>query len=524
MSTTKRRWPLFLLLTLLGLVVVAMIPWFGSVRTAGYYSAKQGKAPYHFPKGFLWGTATAAQQVEHQQNSDWTAFERSVFKNKLFGYISPGVAKPGHIHNLNKVSDTVRKKKTDYDQRFRSDLAMAAKMGHNAYRFSISWSRLFPKEGMKEPDPKGVAFYKDVLATLRKLKMKPSATLFHFSSPAWLWKVKDGKKGWERKDALVHFERFVKAVAKVFVGEVDHWCTLNEPVVYIFQGYLEGIFPPNERRGAPIKIAPVMSQLLKAHALAYRILHEEAKKQKKKIVVGIAKHTRWFEPLRNIAPLDRITAKLVAQNFLYDFLDAIKTGTFSLTGTSYKETIKGLKGTQEYVGINYYGKLYIRSNLFKPGAFKVMNSDPADKKALVNNLGWTLHPKGFYLTLTSMHKRYKKPIYILENGLADARHDDKLRQHFLVAHLKELWNAIKFGGVDIRGYFHWTLTDNFEWAEGFGARFGLIQIDYKTFARKPRKSASLYSDIIRKNAITAAQWKAFKPKSSAGLKQELLKK
>ena len=171
---------------------------------------------------------------------------------------------------------------------------------------------------------------------LEKNHLTPAVTLFHFATPNWLWEVKNGKRGWERDDALLHFERFVRVVTKNFGGRARLWCTLNEPMVYVYSGYLDGTFPPFERRGGPEHVISLIEQLLRAHALAYAILKEDAQKRNILIEVGFAHHTRAFEPLRPWHPLDRVVARIIEQAFIWDFSDAVSSGVLTVTNTSYR--------------------------------------------------------------------------------------------------------------------------------------------------------------------------------------------
>jgi beta-glucosidase len=513
MGTSLRR---KLILSALGLSAVLFpaltIPWFGARRLPGTRSYTNLPAPYLFPPGFLWGTATAAYQIETTQDDDWAAFERDVVAHHRVEHRAPGQAQPGHIHKLTDFSEEVRLKKTDFDARIESDLAMAAAMKHSSYRFSISWSRLFPRQEMTEPDPAGIAYYQRIFAALDQHRLKPAVTLFHFVSPTWFWQEQGGKRGWERADALIHFERFVAAVVKHFGGRAELWCTLNEPMVYVYAGYLDGTFPPLEKRSGPPALVPVLSQLLRAHALAYRLLKEDAARRGKSVQVGIAQHVRAFQPLRNHHPLDRLTAQIIDQAFVWDFLDALHSGQLRSKVMNVDVSIPGLAGTQDYVGLNYYGRFYVKSNLLRPTKFEVLMHDPnnvAEDKP--NELGWASYPEGFRLALTKAHQRYHLPLYVLENGTADSKFEDSDRQRLLVEHLREMYLAQQ-QGVDIRGYFHWSLFDNFEWAEGFTARFGLTHIDYQNhFHRTPRPSAALYTRIIENNGLDAALLSQYGP-------------
>ena len=194
-----------------------------------------------------------------------------------------------------------------------------------------------------------------------------------------------------------------------------------------------------------------------------------------------------------------------------DVLDAIESGTYAMTDTDFKQDIPALAGTQDYIGINYYGRFFVEVNLGDIGRPIIHPSDPSDPEETRSDLGWAIHPKGFGDILIEAHQRYKKPIQILENGLADAAADDHLRQTFLVTHLRELWRVMNEHGVPIDGWFYWSHLDNFEWAEGFGPRFGLFAVDYdRDFTRTPRPSAKLYQRIIEEG-VTADMWAKYGP-------------
>lgn len=467
----------------------------GKSRSQLRISKASVDAPITFPRGFLWGTATAAEQLEPTEASDWAELMRQSYA---------GEGKPvanAAIHDLYKYPPEVIRQKTAHAQKFAEDVALMKAMGANAYRFSIAWDRLFPREEMEVPDTNAVAFYDKLFAELKKNNIEPLVTLFHFSSPAWFFREKDGKRGWERSDALQHFTKFVRFVVQRWGKNVKVWCTLNEPMVYIYSGYMQGIFPPLEKRPDEKSVAPVVESLLKAHAEAYRIIHAA----NPTAMVGIAQHAREFAPYRNYAILDRIIASKVDQAFIWDFMDAVQTGVLKVTNTNIERPIENLKGTQDYFGLNYYGRFYIKSNIFAPTKFEVKNHDESDPKEIKNDLGWADYPLGMKNIVLKAKERYNLPIYILESGTADKNHDDKLRQRLLVAHIAELAAAIS-EGADVRGYFHWSLIDNFEWAEGFEPRFGLVEIDYlNKFARKKRKSYDLYREIIQ-NGISPQRY------------------
>lgn len=483
----------------------------GNERTALWTTPSDDEPPFLFPSGFHWGSAVAAQHVEHNQPSDWTAFEQRVARENL-SRGKPGTAEPGHIRNWTAWPEDIRTKKTDFDRQYASDFALLREMGHNSFRFSFDWARIFP-EPSNTPDAAGIEFYHAVLKSMQENGLTPFGTLFHFATPQWFWEVKDGKRGWERSDAMEHWGRFVGVIAREFGGQVQDWCTLNEPFVYLFNGYIEGIFPPLERRSGLPEIIEPMVALLKAHALAYDILHEDARRRGQQTMVGITKHTRAFEPLHNWSLPDRHLAALTEATFLWAFLDAIHTGILNIPAIFFSRHVPGLRGKQDYVGINYYGRFYVQFNLLNPASPTIHMHDPGDRSEVKSDLEWAIYPHGFYHVLTEAARRYRKPIFVLENGIADGEANDRRRQQFLVTHLYEMWLAMRRGDADIRGYMHWSTMDNFEWAEGFEPKFGLIEIDYRNdFARKPRPSAALYSQIISGNGISAENWNRYRHK------------
>ena len=464
-----------------------------------------GEGPFAFPPGFMWGGASADHQVEHAQPDDWTAFELRARADKKQQRKPDGHAVPGHIWQIADVDIDWIDKKADFDRHIDEDFARARAFGHNAYRFSIGWTRLFPTEQQTEPSPEGLAFYDRVFDALDKHGLQASVTLFHFALPQWLASERDGKHGVERADAISHFERFVAAVVARWGHRATHWCTINEPMVYTYLGYMDGLFPPNEQRGSPAAMFPVVSQLLKMHAAGWRIIkgrHPEAQ-------VGIAQHVRTFMAYRNAWLLDRATAAMIDKAFVLDFLDAIETGVFRPSMSNVIEEIPGLKGTQDYVGVNFYGRYYIKTGLI-PGRYEVLLHDPQEPGEDVTDLGWASDEVSFAHELLRLSQRYKKPIWILENGLAADEDGDGRRQRFIVRHVQAMWHAVA-RGADVRGYFYWSFSDNFEWAEGFEPRFGLFRVDYGgTFDRAPRPGAEVLKRIAEGNALPKDLWAAFR--------------
>lgn len=501
-----------IIITIVSIVALLVALFFlpiGGNRRKNLYTSNDAIQDLNFKKDFLWGTATAAQQVEQLQPSDWSAFVRKTVNEKKHAAQDSGDPHPGHILGLDRYSQDVIEKNSNFDEFMQQDLKAAANMGHNSYRFSFSFSRIFPEAGGK-PDKKGIDFYHKILDECEKNNLKPSATIFHFSTPEWFWQSVEGHKGWERPDALEHFGRFIDLLVKEYLPRIDHWCTLNEPMVYLYNGYLTGLFPPNEMRGDVKNVTSVVEALLRAHMIAYDKLHAAAQKLNKQIEVGYTKHTRAFEAYRNWSFFDRLVAKKVEQAFIFDFMDAIDTGIMKISNTKVHKEIPGLKGKTDYVGINYYGRFYVKAPFSNPAKFTILSYDPDDKNEKINNLRWALYPVGFREIINKAVKRYGKPIYILENGTADDSDDDRIRQELLITHLRELALAQK-DGADIRGYYHWSLVDNFEWAEGFDARFGLIKVDYEDgFKRTRRPSADIFKKIIEQGLSSTDYLEAVK--------------
>ena len=476
--------------------------WIRTRRTKAYETPVTQPPPYLLPDGFLWGAGTSDHQIEHAQPDDWTDFERRTMA--LTGQPQQGRNKKcPAIHNFHYYPEDVRIRKTNFDEFFEQDIEMIARMKHNAYRFSISWSRLFPREGMKTPDPQGLAYYRRIIEALKRRGIVAFVTLMHFATPAWLWRKENGKTGFGREDFLPCFEQYVRAVAEHYGGDVTHWCTLNEPVLHILGGYLDGSMPPHHVSQNLASLNQPIATMLEAHAAAYRILKEDARRRGKEAVVGLTQHVRVFEPYRNWSIYDRVLAMTFEKSLVWDFLDAIKTGTFRLAATGFTVDIPGLKGSMDYVGMNYYSKSYVKADCLRPWKFEVLLRDPDALDEIVSDVGWCLYPRGLGITLKKAHERYGLPVYVLENGIADAEEIDRTRQEFIIRHVMEIWHAIQHG-VDVRGYFYWSLLDNFEWGEGFKPRFGLARVEYLNgFRRTPRPSAKVYTNIIEANGVTS---------------------
>lgn len=429
--------------------------------------------PLHFPAGFLWGAATSAHQVEGgNTNNDWWRFEQR-----------PGVIRGGRGSG----------EACQHYARYDADFALAAADGHNAHRLSLEWSRLEPVQG--QHDPGAVAHYHEVLASLRRHGLTPVVTLHHFTNPLWLADA----GGWESRSAIDHFESFVRFCAREFGGEVDWWCTVNEPEVYAFRSYSEGVWPPAVRDDS--RALAVMANLLEAHGRVYHVLHAEdridADGDGHAARVGFAKHRVQLEPLRPWNPLDHLQAAIEDRVFNVAVESAPITGTIDLAipgARAVKRTPGDLKGTLDWYGLNYYTRWRVRS--LSPVPHVVKPGTP------VNDLGWEVWPGGLEEALIAAG-RYGRPVLITENGIADAH--DTIRPQALVGFVEAMHRAIA-AGVPVLGYLHWSLLDNFEWSEGYHGRFGLYAVDFDSSerTRTRRRSAELFAHIARANALTDA--------------------
>ncbi len=403
--------------------------------------AKHEHACLLFPPGFLWGASTSAYQVEGDNvNSDWWAWEQNLPEKRRSG------------------------QGANHYELYKLDFNLAKDLGHNAHRLSLEWSRIEPTEGVF--DLEVIDHYKNVLMALKERGLTVMLTLWHFTIPEWFAK----KGGFENASNLKYFERFVKRVVPELKGSVDLWITLNEPGVYAFEAYLVGAWPPQKKsKTTTIK---VYWNLAQAHKIAYKIIHDEVGKTAK---VGISNNVGTFQALHRHS---------LREDFAEYMLDNLNHIFYKLTGIR----------THDFFGLNYYFNQYVSFD--KAGIFPHLVDISTTKKA-VSDMGWEIYPQGIFDILMDFSD-YHKPIYITENGIASLNDDRRVR--FLIAYLQEIYHAIA-AGADVRGYFYWSLIDNFEWADGYTPRFGLIEIDYKTLERTIRPSAYVYEEIVRKNAL-----------------------
>ena len=430
-----------------------------------------------FPEGFLWGTATSAHQVEgNNSNNDWWAFEQR-----------PGAI--WHDQRSRLACDWWRNAERDFD--------LMAEMGHNTHRLSIEWSRIEPEEGAF--DPAAITRYREMLDGLRQRGIEPMVTLFHFSSPLWL--ARQG--GWRNPASVGHFRRFVRYVVEQLGDLATMWCTINEPNIYAAVGYLFGEHAPGEK-SLPLYFR-VLKHQLQAHAAAYRVIHAlDGQAQ-----VGLVKNVQIFDALE---PADRSAAwvaRLLDRGFNEITFQAVADGRLRFPVRLGLGTYGPLVDSLDFFGLNYYSRRRVNLQQRDGGYLGFLQPTPGAEVSDYGRNGTygEIYPEGMYRTLKRVAK-LGKPIYVTENGLPDA--DDDQRPRFLLTHLAQIQRAIA-EGVDVRGYYHWSFTDNFEWAQGWALRFGLVALDEQTQVRTPRPSARLYSEVIGANAITREMVERYAP-------------
>lgn len=436
-------------------------------------------ATYHFPRGFLWGTATSSHQVEGgNSNNNWYAWEQQ----------------PGRILNGHKAGLAC----DWWGGRWREDFDRAAESGQNAHRLSVEWSRIQPTP--ERWDESALDHYRQMLQGLQERGLTPMVTLHHFTDPLWL----SEQGGWERESVVELFARYSEKVVEALKGYVRHWVPINEPNVYAFSGYMSGEFPPG-RRNQDVGVR-VMANMVRGHAAAYQAIH----RQQPDALVGAAVNVRDFWPNREWSPLDRWVAGQLAKNFNDAFWEALATGKFNMA--MRRQRIPAAKGTQDFIGVNYYTRDYVAFSPGNPG--ELFSRRFYRPEAELSGTGFLANePDGFYEVLKSA-TRYGLPIYVTENGVEDA--DDRLRPRYLVEHLHQMWRAVNFNWP-IRGYFHWSLVDNFEWERGWTQRFGLWELEVNSQARRRRPSVDLYQAVCEANGLSSEMVRAYAPASEPRL-------
>jgi beta-glucosidase len=425
------------------------------------------QATMFFPGDFLWGTATAAHQVEgNNTNNDWWQLEQQ-----------EGAIIDGSRSAL----------AANWWQNAEADLDEAARLGTNAHRLSLEWSRIEPEPSVF--DEGALGRYRQILEALHERGMQPMVTLHHFSNPLWLV-----EKGDFAADIVVdYFRRYTEHVVDSLGDLVAQWVTINEPVVYTVMRYLEGVFPAPRQRGWRA-LPGVLTNMLRCHAAAY----EAIKARYPQAPVSVAKNIIIFEPPSQGNFLDAWWAARISNLYNVWWMEAMRTGRLRRPFGGGR--IRGLEDSFDFVGINYYTRYYTRF-----GRLYQRQWGP-DAVISDGNYG-EVYPAGMFRAI-KFAMRYGKPIYVTENGVPDAA--DRLRPGFLLSHLREVWRAVSFNWP-IMGYYHWSIVDNFEWEHGWTQRFGLLELDPESQERRWRQSAHLYQEICTSRSISSDMAERYAP-------------
>lgn len=413
---------------------------------------------------FLWGAATSHHQVEGGapdalEPSDWTDWTRT------------------RSHTADGTNADVAC--GWWGGRAEDDLTLARALGHNAHRLGISWARIEPEEGRF--DGRALDRYEAILSHARRIGLATSVTLHHFTLPRWM----AARGGFAKDESIARFARFSAHAVRRLAPHVTHWATFNEPSVYAMMSYGGTKWPPGA--GSPLAQFDVLARLLRAHAAAVRAIRDAAPDAS----VGIVLNAPAFDPDRPGRRRDRAVTFAQDHAFTGSVLHALATGELRLPLSLMPRTIDGLRGTFDWLGLNYYGRYRVRFDLRAAALLFGRHVQPNSIRH--GDVDWgEPSPEG----LTRLLLRFSelgRPVFVTENGVFDPT--DEVRQRYLVEHVAAVRAALA-RGADVRGYFHWSLLDNFEWAEGFTTPFGLVAVDRQTGERRPRQSARRYQALI----------------------------
>ncbi len=411
---------------------------------------------FPFPdRPFLWGVAVSHYQVEGDDACDWTAWEAA-------GRTRGGACGPA-------VGSWAR---------YEEDAALAAALGANAFRFSVSWSRVEPRRGRF--DGEALARYARLVDRLAALGLEPVVTLHHYTHPPWF----HGETPWTSPASVDAFARFAREAVRALGPAVRCFTALNEPFVLLLGGFLGGEIPPGLSDARAARLA--LDNLLAAHVAAAA----EIRGACPGAAVGVAHNMMLFAPDRGRHPLDRALASRARRVYNGGLLEAFATGRWDLWIPPFarlKGRRDGLPSSLDFVGVNYYSRLHLRAGLGVPGLARFGYRDRTGR-GLTDN-GWEVVPEGLAEVLREASAAVGKPLLVTENGLADG--SDARRASFLADHVAAL-SAVHAEGVPVAGYLHWSLLDNYEWLDGWGPKFGLVEVDRTTMARRPRPSAEVF--------------------------------
>ena len=444
---------------------------------------------YTFPENFKWGAATAAYQIEGAVSEDgrgetiWDGFCRI----------------PGRIRGGDTGAVAC-----DHYHRFREDVALMRDLGLGTYRFSTAWSRIFPRGG-GELNRRGLDFYQRLVDALVEAGIEPALTLYHWDLPLSLQE----KGGWGNRDTAYYFTDYAAAMFEALGDRVGLWITHNEPIVAAFVGHAIGEHPPGEKDYS--LALQVSHHLLLSHAGTVQIFREVQKPDSR---IGITLNLYPVYPDGDSAEDEQAALRADGHKNRW-FLDPVFLGSYPEDMRAIYQAMHGapaaepgdmdlLKGNPiDFLGVNYYS----RSVVAAPEKPDRLYRSVKPRGTELTEMGWERYPDGLYDVLTRVHRDYGEPeMYVTENGAAfrdelrEGRIEDDDRIDFLRSHFIQAHRALQ-EGVKLKGYFVWSLMDNFEWTHGYSKRFGLVHVDYKTQRRTLKQSARWYRDVIRENGF-----------------------
>jgi beta-glucosidase len=440
-----------------------------------------------FPAGFLWGTATSAYQIEGSPLADgagpsiWHRFAHT----------------PGRTHN-GDTGDVA----CDHYRRFQNDIALMRQLGLNAYRFSISWSRILPA-GKGAVNPRGLAFYDRLVDALLEQGIEPAVTLYHWDLPQAL----DDAGGWLNPEIGAWFAEYARVVFRALGDRVPLWATLNEPWVVADGGYLHGTLAPGHR--SLVETPRVSHNLLRAHGMAVQAYRAEGKRR-----IGLVVNLEPKHPASN-SPQDLAATRRADAYMNRQYLEPVLTGAYptelaGMFGEAWPDfpdsDLRLIRQPIDFLGINYYTRGVTRHD---DTAFPARAATDRQPHSVYTETGWEVYAPGLAETLMWVRDLQgvgDLPLYVTENGAAfpdpsqskNGAIDDPLRVDYYRGHLRGALDAIR-RGVNLRGYFAWSLLDNYEWSHGYSKRFGIVHVDFATQRRTPKASARFYADVVRTN-------------------------
>ncbi len=420
-----------------------------------------------FPRNFMWGTATAAHQVEGDCINNWSEFEK---KSRADG--TPNI-------KGNQISGIA----CDHWNRYSDDINLIRDIGVRYYRFSVEWSKIEPQMGAYNQD--ALNHYSDVIDKLIDKGITPVITLHHFTHPLWF----DQLGAFEKEENIKYLIAFSKKVFSEYSEKVKYWCTINEPAVVATQGYFTGIFPPGKQN---IKLTCiVLKNLLEAHVQIYN----EIKKMKNGLEsqIGIVKNINHFDPWRRYHIFDWALALFSNYIFNKSSINFFKKGEFRvwIPGIAWvHHKNKSACNANDYFGLNYYSHNHVKFHLFSKEFFELkFHSDDT-----MTDMPYTVYGEGIYRAIKEVSV-LSLPIIITENGVADMH--DEIRSDYINKYLYATMKSIQHG-YNVIGYFYWSLMDNFEWAFGYDMKFGLYAVDFKNQKRELRRGSQAFVEIVNK--------------------------